>query len=142
MLNDIMKSLASERGIRAFTPDENGAFNIDVDLFSLEIKQRSSWIIWETTLPFTFAEDLDFQGEQMLKRCMQFSLKTLRDGLNTLTVNNDQSLVLQAKVGCEQLSYARFCALLSQHIDRCERYSALLTPEGFNHIERHTMWLP
>ena len=142
MLNDMMKSLASEREVRAFTPDDKGAFNINVDLFNLEIKQRSSWILWETTLPFTFVEHLDYQSEQMLKRCMQFSLKTLRDGRDTLTINKDQCLVLQARVVFETLSYARFSGLLSQHINMCECYSALLTQEEFDHTTHHAMWLP
>ncbi|MDC5807053.1 YscB family type III secretion system chaperone [Vibrio europaeus] len=142
MLNKIMKSLANTLEVRTFTPNENGIYEIEVDQFNVEVKQHSSWILWETELPFHFDKDLDYQSEQMLKRCMQLSLKTVRDGQETLTLNKEQRLVLQGKAPFDQMSSVIFPSLLSQHVNMCEYYSEILEHERVNRTINHTVWLP
>ncbi|MCF7510453.1 YscB family type III secretion system chaperone [Vibrio sp. D54] len=142
MLDKMMKSLAEALKVGDFIASENGSYNIEVDQLSLTIKQRASWILWEATLPFQFKEHLDYQQEQALQRCMQLSLKTTRADGGVLTTNDDQQLILQSKVRVEDCSVERFSALLSKHVNLCERYIALLEQERVNHTINHTVWLP
>ncbi len=142
MLDKMMKSLAEALKVGDFIASENGSYNIEVDQLSLTIKQRASWILWEATLPFLFKEHLDYQQEQALQRCMQLSLKTIREDGGVLTTNDDQQLILQSKVRVEDCSVERFSALLSKHVNLYERYIALLEQERVNHTINHTVWLP
>ncbi|MCG6310698.1 YscB family type III secretion system chaperone [Vibrio alginolyticus] len=142
MLDKMMKSLAEALKVGDFIASENGSYNIEVDQLSLTIKQRASWILWEATLPFQLKEHLDYQQEQALQRCMQLSLKTIREDGGVLTTNDDQQLILQSKVRVEDCSVERFSALLSKHVNLYERYIALLEQERVNHTINHTVWLP
>ncbi|EJG0909643.1 YscB family type III secretion system chaperone VscB [Vibrio parahaemolyticus] len=142
MLDKMMKSLAETLGIGPFIAGENGAYTIEVDQLTLTIKQHSSWILWETALPLRFNEHLDYQQEQALKRCMQLSLKTLRDTPSVLTTNADQQLILQGKAMIENTSNEQFAELLAQHANECERYMELLEHERVNHTISHHVWLP
>ncbi|EOX4943982.1 YscB family type III secretion system chaperone [Vibrio alginolyticus] len=142
MLDKMMKSLAEALKVGDFIASENGSYNIEVDQLSLTIKQHASWILWEATLPFQFKEHLDYQQEQALQRCMQLSLKTIREDGSVLTTNDDQQLILQSKVRVEDCSVERFSALLSKHVNLCERYIVLLEQERVNHTVNHTVWLP
>ncbi|AGV16596.1 YscB family type III secretion system chaperone [Vibrio sp. B513a] len=142
MLDKMMKSLAEALKVGDFIASENGSYNIEVDQLSLTIKQHASWILWEATLPFQFKEHLDYQQEQALQRCMQLSLKTIREDGGVLTTNDDQQLILQSKVRVEDCSVERFSALLSKHVNLCERYIALLEQARVNHTINHTVWLP
>ncbi|WP_046874914.1 YscB family type III secretion system chaperone [Vibrio diabolicus] len=142
MLDKMMKSLAEALKVGDFIASENGSYNIEVDQLSLTIKQHASWILWEATLPFQFKEHLDYQQEQALQRCMQLSLKTIREDGGVLTTNDDQQLILQSKVRVEDCWVERFSALLSKHVNLCERYIALLEQARVNHTINHTVWLP
>ncbi|EPM4287833.1 YscB family type III secretion system chaperone [Vibrio alginolyticus] len=142
MLDKMMKSLAEALKVGDFIASENGSYNIEVDQLSLTIKQHASWILWEATLPFQFKEHLDYQQEQALQRCMQLSLKTIREDGGVLTTNDDQQLILQSKVRVEDCSVERFSTLLSKHVNLCERYIALLEQARVNHTINHTVWLP
>ncbi|GAJ72675.1 type III secretion chaperone protein for YopN [Vibrio sp. JCM 18904] len=73
---------------------------------------------------------------------MQLSLKTIREDGSVLTTNDDKQLILQSKVRVEDCSVERFSALLSKHVNLCERYIALLEQERVNHTINHTVWLP
>jgi type III secretion protein B len=137
-----MKSLAIALEVSPFTPDENGIYKIEIDQFNVEIMQHSSWIRWETELSFRFDTELDYQKEQMLKRCLQLSLKTVLDSQETVTINKQLCMVLQGKASLDQLSEEMFLSLLSQHLTMCERYSELLEHERVNHAVNHTVWLP
>ncbi|MCQ6498277.1 YscB family type III secretion system chaperone, partial [Vibrio parahaemolyticus] len=75
-------------------------------------KQHSSWILWETALPLRFKQHHDYQQEQALKRCMQLSLKTLRDTPSLLTTNADQQMILQGKAMIENTSNDQIAELL------------------------------
>ena len=114
MLDQMMKSLAATLGVGDFITSNNGSYDIEVDQMLLNIRQHSSWVLWETVLPFQFEQHLDFQKEQALKHCMQLSLKTLRDTSSTLTVNDNEQLIVQGKMKMESATTEVLCTQIGR----------------------------
>ncbi len=108
----------------------------------LNIRQQSSWVLWETVLPFQFEQHLDYQKEQALKHRMQLSLKTLRDTRSTLTVNDKAQLIVQGKMNMESATTEALCTQLSQHVNLVEQFSDLLEHQRVNHTVSHSVWIP
>ncbi|GAW47212.1 YscB family type III secretion system chaperone (plasmid) [Photobacterium damselae subsp. piscicida] len=142
MLDQMMKSLAATLGLGDFISSNNGSYDIEVDQILLNIRQHSSWVLWETVLPFQFKQHLDYQKEQTLKHCMQLSLKTLRDTCSTLTVNNNEQLIVQGKMNMESATTEALCAQLSQHVNLVEQFSDVLERQRVNHTVSHCIWIP
>ena len=142
MLDQMMKSLAVTLGVGDFIISNNGSYDIEVDQMLLNIRQHSSWVLWETVLPFQFAQHLDFQKEQALKHCMQLSLKTLRDTRSTLTVNDNEQLIVQGKMKMDSATTEVLCTQLSQHVNLVEQLSAVLEHQRVNHTVSHSIWIP
>ena len=142
MLDQMMKSLAVTLGVGDFIISNNGSYDIEVDQMLLNIRQHSSWVLWETVLPFQFEQHLDYQKEQALKHCMQLSLKTLRDTCSTLTVNDNEQLIVQGKMKMESATTEVLCTQLSQHVNLVEQLSAVLEHQRVNHTVSHSIWIP
>ncbi|EDP58974.1 YscB family type III secretion system chaperone [Vibrio sp. AND4] len=142
MLDQMMKSLAATLGTGGFVSSKNGSYDIEVDQMLLNIRQQSSWVLWETILPFQFVQPLDYQKEQALKRCMQLSLKTLRDTKSTLTVNDQEQLIVQGKMNMETTTTEALCAELSKHVNLVELFSEVLEHQRVNHTVSHSIWIP
>ena len=142
MLDQMMKSLAVTLGVRDFITSNNGSYDIEVDQMLLNIRQHSSWVLWETVLPFQFAQHLDFQKEQALKHCMQLSLKTLRDTRSTLTVNDNEQLIVQGKMKMDSATTEVLCTQLSLHVNLVEQLSGVLEHQRVNHTVSHSIWIP
>ena len=142
MLDQMMKSLAATLGTGGFFPSKNGSYDIEVDQMLLNIRQQSSWVLWETILPFQFVQSLDYQKEQALKRCMQLSLKTLRDTKSTLTVNDREQLIVQGKMNMETTTTEVLFAELSKHVNLVELFSEVLEHQRVNHTVSHSIWIP
>lgn len=142
MLDQMMKSLAATLGVGDFIASNNGSYDIEVDQMLLNIRQHSSWVLWETVLPFQFELQLDYQKEQALKHCMQLSLKTLRDTSSTLTVNDNEQLIVQGKMNMESATTEALCAQLSLHVNLVEQFSGVLEHQRVNHTVSHSIWIP
>ncbi|MCE7729876.1 YscB family type III secretion system chaperone [Vibrio campbellii] len=142
MLDQMMKSLAATLGVGDFIASNNGSYDIEVDQMLLNIRQHSSWVLWETVLPFQFEQPLDYQKEQALKHCMQLSLKTLRDTSSTLTVNDNEQLIVQGKMNMESATTEALCAQLSLHVNLVEQFSGVLEHQRVNHTVSHSIWIP
>ena len=135
MIDNVMNDLASYLEVQPFMTTEDGVYNIDIDQFSVTIRQHSSWIIWETPLLFRFDNSVRHQEDHILQCCMYFFLKTLFDGQgHTLTVNRESQLVLQGRAELVQISSGEFPVTLSDHINVCERYSEILHNNGAAHL--------
>ncbi|MEZ8857041.1 YscB family type III secretion system chaperone [Vibrio atlanticus] len=142
MLDKMMKSLAETLREGDFIASSNGSYDIEVDQMQLNISRHSSWILWETVLPFYFESHLDFQKEQALKHCMQLSLKTLRDTRSTLTVNDKEQLIMQGKMIMESATTEELCTQLAQHVNLVEQFNDLLEHQRVNHTVSHSVWIP
>ncbi len=142
MLDQMMKFLAVTLGVGDFIASNNGSYDIEVDQMLLNIRQHSSWVLWETVLPFQFEQRLDYQKEQALKHCMQLSLKTLRDTSSTLTVNDNDQLIVQGKMNMESATSEALCAQLSLHVNFVEQFSGVLEHQHVNHTVSHSIWIP
>lgn len=142
MLEHMMKSLAVTLGGENFIASNNGSFDIEVDQIQLNIRQHSSWVLWETALPFHFEQHLDYQKKQALKHCMQLSLKTLRDTSSTLTLNDNEQLIVQGKVNMESATTEAFCIQLSRHVNLVEQLSSVLEHQRINHTVNLSIWIP
>ncbi|WP_325894666.1 YscB family type III secretion system chaperone [Grimontia sp. NTOU-MAR1] len=142
MLDQVMKSLAATLGVGDFIASNNGSYDIEVDQMLLNIRQHSSWVLWETVLPFQFEQYLDYQKEQALKHCMQLSLKTVRDTSSILTVNDNEQLIVQGKMNMESATTEALCAQLSQHVNSVEKFSGVLEHQRVNHTVNHSIWIP
>ncbi|MDP2503828.1 type III secretion system chaperone, YscB family [Vibrio splendidus] len=142
MLDKMMKSLAAVLGGGDFIASSNGSYDIEVDQMQLNIRQHSSWLFWETVLPFQFEPHFDFQKGQALKHCMQLSFKTLRDTRSTLTVNDKEQLVIQGKMIMESATTEEFCTQLSLHVNLVEQFIDLLEHQRVNHTVSHSVWIP
>ena len=142
MLDQMMKSLAATLGVEDFIASSNGSYDIEVDQMLLNIRQQSSWLVWETALPFRFEQHLNYQQEQALKHCMQLSLKTLRNAQSTLTVEHNNQLMVQGKMSMANASQEDFYTQLSQHVNLVAQFSDLLEHQNVNQSVNHRVWIP
>lgn len=142
MLDQMMKSLAVTLGVEDFIASNNGSYDIEVDQMSLTIRKQSSWLVWETVLPFQFEQHLNYQQEQALKHCMQLSLKTLRNAQSTLTVDHNNQLMVQGKMSMVNAAQEEFYSQLSQHVNLVVQFSDLLEHQSVNHSVNHRVWIP
>jgi type III secretion protein B len=142
MLDQMMKSLAATLRVKDFIASNNGSYDIEVDQMLLNIRQQSSWLVWETVLPFQFEHPLDYQKEQALKHCMQLSLKTLRNACSTLTVNHNNQLIVQGKMSVGNAVQEEFYTQLSQHVNLVAQFIDLLEHQSVNHSVNHRVWIP